>query len=86
MIIFMGQHSSICFVELTADHVCQDGAVREVGVSFACDASSGAGFRSSLEIRVAPPLESQNGSVGSWVGETMSEALARFGIFFAERG
>lgn len=81
IVIFMGQHSSICFVELAADHVCHDGAAREVGVSFACDASSAAGFRSSLEIRVAPPLESQNGSVGSWVGETMSEALARFGIF-----
>lgn len=77
----MRQNSNICYIEMTADHVCQSGAAQEVTASFACDANSAAGFRSSLEIRVSPPPKIQDESAGCWVGETMSKAMAKFGIF-----
>ena len=76
----MENNSNTCYINLTAQHTCENGTTREVLASFACEADTLSGFRSSLEIRVSPPRDIPNKPPGYWVGETMSEALAKFGI------
>ena len=76
----MNQMSRVCYVEMTADNVCRDGVAQETIVSFACDANSAVGLRSSLEIKVSPPSDYQQNSAEVWVGKHMSAALAKFGI------